>query len=423
MRTDEPFIVLAAALAAAVFVASWSVVRSRVDTGREIVDTPIYQSYGDAMVGGQVPYRDFRLEYPPGALPVFAVPALIRTDEAPDSYKRAFEWLMGGFGAAIVLLTVAALLALRAERARLAAVLAFAALWPLVFGPVFLTRFDLWPAVLALAALTAFVTGFDRIGSGVLGAALAVKLFPGVLAPLAAVWVWRRRGRRELLVCGGVFAAVLVVAFAPFLALSPGGLVGSVTRQLSRPLQIESLGAAALVGLHHVAGIDIAVESSHGSQNLDGGLTDAVALGTTALELAALVAVWLAFARGPATRERLVRYTALALVVLVAFGKVLSPQFMIWLVPFVPLVAGRRGIAAAGLLAVALALTHAWFPYRYWEYAQGLGEGVTWLVLARDVVLVALAGVLAAPSRWALAPARMRAPVRPAHTRRALPRS
>jgi hypothetical protein len=423
VRADEPFVVLAAALAAAVFVASWSVVRSRVDTGREIVDTPIYQSYGDAMVDGQVPYRDFRLEYPPGALPVFAVPALIRTDEAPDSYKRAFEWLMGGFGAAIVLLTVGALLALRAEQARLAAVLAFAALWPLVLGPVFLTRFDLWPAMLALAGLTAFVAGRDRLGSGALGVAVAAKLFPGVLAPLAAVWVWRRRGRRELLVCAGVFVAVFVVAFVPFLALSPGGLVGSVTRQLSRPLQIESLGAAALVGLHHLAGVDVGVESSHGSQNLDGGLADAVALGTTALEVAALVAVWLAFARGPATRERLVRYAALALVVLVAFGKVLSPQFMIWLVPFVPLVAGRRGIAAAGLLAVALALTHAWFPYRYWDYAQDLREGVTWVVLARDSVLVALAVVLAAPTRWALERARTRAPAHPPGTRPALPRS
>ena len=39
---------------------------------RLIVDTLVYQRYGDAMVDGQVPYRDFRLEYPPGALPAFA---------------------------------------------------------------------------------------------------------------------------------------------------------------------------------------------------------------------------------------------------------------------------------------------------------------------------------------------------------------
>ena len=40
-------------------------------THDQIVDTPVYQRYGDAIDDGQVPYRDFALEYPPGALPVF----------------------------------------------------------------------------------------------------------------------------------------------------------------------------------------------------------------------------------------------------------------------------------------------------------------------------------------------------------------
>ena len=49
----------------------------------------------------------------------------------------------------------------------------------------------------------------------------------------------------------------------------------------------------------------------------------------------------------------------------VALGKVLSPQFLIWLVPLVPLVRGRRGLAAAAMLGAAMLLTQAWFPDRY----------------------------------------------------------
>jgi hypothetical protein len=423
MRTDRRLVVAAAALAAAVFLGSWAIVRHRVDDRRALVDTPVYQSYGDAMVDGRVPYRDFRLEYPPGALPAFVLPSLLEGTDSPSGYKQAFGWLMAICGVAAVVLGAFTLLALGADQARLAPVLAFAALWPLALGPVVLTRFDLWPAVLTLGALGALVAGRERLGSGVLAAGVAAKLFPGVLVPLAAVWVWRRRGRRGLLECGAIFASVVLAVFLPFFVLSPGGLLGSITRQLSRPLQVESLGAATLVALNHVAGLDVQTASSHGSQNIAGTLGDAVGAASTGIQLAALVAVWVAFARGPANAERLVRYAALTLVVFVAFGKVLSPQFMIWLVPVVPLVAGRRGLAASGLVAAALLLTHRWFPYRYWDYALRFDDHVAALVLARDLVLVALAGVLAWPTPRAREPARTTEPARSDRTRPALPRA
>ena len=56
------------------------------------------------------------------------------------------------------------------------------------------------------------------------------------------------------------------------------------------------------------------------------------------------------------------RWSAAAVVAFVALGKVLSPQFLIWLAPLVPLVAGRRGLRASVLLVVALVLTQLWFP-------------------------------------------------------------
>ena len=83
----------------------------------------------------------------------------------------------------------------------------------------------------------------------------------------------------------------------------------------------------------------------------------------------------------------------------VAFGKVLSPQFLIWLIPLVPLVRGRRGLVASAALAVGLVLTQLWFPYRYWDLALRQDAFASWLVLARDLVLVLLVVVLAMPRR------------------------
>jgi hypothetical protein len=80
-------------------------------------------------------------------------------------------------------------------------------------------------------------------------------------------------------------------------------------------------------------------------------------------------------------------------------GKVLSPQFLIWLIPLVPLVRGRRGLVASALLAVALVLTQLWFPYRYWDLALHFDAAASWLLLARDLVLLALLVVLVEPTR------------------------
>jgi hypothetical protein len=107
--------------------------------------------------------------------------------------------------------------------------------------------------------------------------------------------------------------------------------------------------------------------------------------------------VWVLYAQRDADGERLVAYAAAAVAATLAFGKVFSPQFVIWLVPFVPLVRGRRGIAASSLLVAALVLTQLWFPQHYWSLAQGFAQRESWLLLARDLAVVALATLLASP--------------------------
>src|SRR3954467_5783421 len=90
--------VLAAGLAAAIFLVSGGLIhRGFYDRGK-IVDTGVYQSYGDRMMARQVPYRDFDVEYPPGALPVFLVPSIA----PPSDYVTAFEWEVAALGVATV---------------------------------------------------------------------------------------------------------------------------------------------------------------------------------------------------------------------------------------------------------------------------------------------------------------------------------
>jgi len=198
-----------------------------------ILDTVEYHRYGNAIVHGHVPYRDFAVEYPPGALPAFTVPALAYAGFS--FYNRAFQILMALCGVGVLLAMTVALRSLGASLQRTAAALAFAALAPLVLGSVILYRYDLWPAALTVAGLAALLAGRERLGFASLGLGIAAKVFPAVVLPPAFVYVWRTRGRRDALICVGLAAAVVAIVLVPFLALAPGELWDSVVHQTTRP--------------------------------------------------------------------------------------------------------------------------------------------------------------------------------------------
>lgn len=363
---------------------------------RLILDTVEYHRFGDAIMRGRLPYRDFPLEYPPGALPAFVLPALGRP--SLSLYNREFQILVALLGLGALAAMWWALATLGASRERAAAALCFFAVAPLLLGSVILYRYDLWPAALTVAGLAAVLARRERLGFAALGLGVAAKAFPAVVIPPALVYVWRTRGRRDALLCLAVAVAVAVAVVVPFLALAPHGVRESVAGQTTRPLQIESLGAAVLLAAHHLGGLGLTMVSSHGSQNLVGSLPRAAGSVSTGLLVAALAGIWIAAARGPATPERLVRWSAASLTAFIAFDKVLSPQFLIWLLPVVPLVRGRRGLAASALLALALLLTQVWFPIRYFDLVH-FDAFPSWVLLARDLVLLALLAVLTAPAR------------------------
>ena len=116
--------------------------------------------------------------------------------------------------------------------------------------------------------------------------------------------------------------------------------------------------------------------------------------------VAAVVAVWLAFARRRRNPQRLAVAFAAGVAAVLAFGKVLSPQYAEWLLFLVPLAAGAPGIAAAALAAVAFAARETSGSITTPASSQSTGD--VWLVLLRNLALVACYGV----ARWRSSPPR-----------------
>jgi len=384
-------------------------------------DVTVYATYGTKMLDGAVPYRDFAMEYPPGAAVMFVLPATravaggstdgaswMPLNAAGRRYYRGFESLVVLLMAAIVILTALTLRAMARPNRTVLLSLAVVALSPLLIGQVLPERFDVWPAALTGAALAASVRERYRVGGTMLGLGAAAKIYPALLLPVVVIVAVRRRGVREAVFVAGTAVGAVAAVLVPFSVASFSGTWRSLRIQFTGGLQIESLASSLLVIASHVAdtlsALGLPQPSDFTTQGAGGGLIridligPGVGVTTTVMTVllpAALCLLWVRLARSRRdAREDLLRYAAGTLATVLVLGTVLSPQYVVWLIPLVPLVGGRRGTAAILLFVVAAGLTNVWIPDKYFEYQEELAAGPASILLARNLALLAIALVL-----------------------------
>ena len=382
------------------FVSSWLFVSYVPAFGNWLYgDVRFYENWGGMMANHAVPYRDFNIEYPPGALITFIAPTYLRKLAGyHGTYYFWFRFELLVIGIAVLIAMAWALAHLGASRRRAFWALCVAGVAPALLGPIAFSRYDYLPALFTVAAVAALAGRRPTLACAFAGLGAVTKVYPAVLIPLALIELWRVQGARA--VARGVAVAVAVVAAitAPLVAGAPHGVSWALHRQLVRPLQVESLGAAFFAAAHMIGGLHLHVVKRAGSDNLVGAGPDIAATLSAVATVVAILAVYVLYARGTRTREQLVVSSVAAVTAYIAFSKVFSPQYLVWLIPLVPLVGGRRGVRATAVLVVVLGVTQIWEPYRYFEYYTKFEPWLTTLVVARDLLVVALLAVLLRPS-------------------------
>jgi hypothetical protein len=372
----------------AVLLVSSAVIPNGIRDGEGVADTGLYQEYGERVRGGLVPYRDFSLEFPPGSLVPIVVPAVTG---GSGGYVWRFKALQAAMLALTVAATVAALAGMGAGRRHRTLAASLVGATPLLLGPLALNALDAWPALLVGAGVAAFVWLRPVAGGALVGLGAAAKLYPVLLVPVLLAWAARTLGRRRTIVLlGALIAGGLLVAI-PFAVVAPGGLRFSLSTQLDRGLQVEGLGGSLLLALGTIGiGDPHVIIASPFSFDVAGSTARTVGAVSSLVELAAvtLPAALLLRSRRTATAAALVLALAAATAGLLAFNKVFSGQYLVWLVPAVALTSSR---AAWILTAHALALTHIWYPAFFVEVTRG--ESIVWLVLLRNLIVLATAVV------------------------------
>jgi hypothetical protein len=278
-----------------------------------------------------IPYRDYAVEYPIALVGLCKLIVLVAPGRA--AFGRVVVWL-----ACACDLAIAAVLARTWGR--------FAALWYLVvalpLAPLLAVRVDLLATFVAVVALARWHRGrrADAAGGLVLGAAF--KLWPAALLP----WLFgaARRSERPALARWTLGVAGPIAAL--WLALD--GLSGPrqvFTYRGARGWEIESTVGAVLRALH--AGT---VQYRQGAYRI-GASPHAV---TVALALAGgALALWAAWRGG--RQQHLGRAWIASVGALMVTSALLSPQFVIWIVPAAAIawVEGDRWLAA-GVAAVVV---------------------------------------------------------------------
>lgn len=361
---------LAVSYAATIKVFPWS--------DERVNDMFVLRTDAAAFLDGRLPYRDIFFEYPLLAAVPIGLPGLNGTDW--HGYRH-------GFMALSLVLAVAVLLLVReiarrtggSERLAMAAV----AVAPLLLGATFRNHFDLAPVAATLAALLLLVSGRAVAGMGVLGVAVAIKGYPVVAAPVALAWLAGRGDRRAAIRGATLFAAIVAAAFLAMVAISPTGARDAIRWHTDRPVQVESTPAAIL----NLTGADTVASKSFRSDGVEHPAAGPVAGALTALGAMVVALLALGAARSPDPRALVVAALA-ATAAYAAFGKVLSPQYLVWTVPWMALALGWRQFALAAVLAAATLLTFFEFPFRYGELIAGDTLTVA-AVAIRDALLVA----------------------------------
>ena len=337
--------------------------------GAHMQDLSHYLDSAHRVMAGQVPYRDFVFEYPPLALLPLTLPALLCSTMTVQQYGwylvlfnsawscgiAACVWLMGRRW--------------MSERRAWAAVAMYLGLTVLGTA-LFPFRFDLFPTLLTALALLLAMGGRPALSGMSLGLGVATKLYPVVLAPvILARWLAigdRRAAARFALGATGA----TVVAVAPFLVAAPNDFLSFLRYHAQRGLQIESV-AAGLLMLRHLTGhLSLGVVENYGAIHLQSPAASAVLpflLPVFAISLAGLTVLsYRCFRsevaeRGRSSDATLAGCALMSLLLFLFANKVLSPQYVVWLLPFVSLV---RWPAYAATVA-ATALTLALFPFHY----------------------------------------------------------
>ena len=329
-------------------------------------DVDLYNFWAKGLVKGIFPINDSMWQYPPIAGVVFAIP----------------QWVFGNaltgfivFMIFVDLLILITLLLTGLNRDILNSSSTslhglsgawFWVLWPILMGPLALTRFDVVPTLFALLALIVLSNRTIRpyLSGFLLGVGALVKLWPMLLFVVYPKKVLKKSSTS--------FVSTLILMIL-FMSTWSVGFTNFLNNQTSRGLQVESIAATPFV-LAKLFGANVEYPFRYGSVEVQALFADEIGL---LLNLFTLIVFMVLFIWNYQNKLNYLNLFDKALVIVmisIALSRVFSPQFWIW-------VGGLASLALINketklkkvivLLSISAFLTQLLYPGQYVQLLSG----------------------------------------------------
>jgi len=329
-------------------------------------DVDLYNFWAKGLVQGIFPIDDSMWQYPPLAGIVFAIP----------------QWIVGNsltgfiaFMAIFDLLILITLLITGLNRFNTNSTTTsfyglsgawFWVLWPIVMGPLTLTRFDVVPTFFALLALIALSNKKVRpyLSGFLLSIGALVKLWPMLLLVIYP---------KAVLTKVSTSFISTAVLFLLFMSTWSVGFTNFLNNQSSRGLQVESIAASPFV-LAKFLGKNVEYPFQYGSLEVNAQFASQIAVMLNLLTIIVFAVILVLNYQNRLNYLNLVDKSLVIVMISISLSRVFSPQFWVWIGGLAALALINKETKLKKviiLLTISAFLTQLIYPGQYIQLLSG----------------------------------------------------
>ena len=329
-------------------------------------DVDLYNFWAKGLVKGIFPIDDSMWQYPPLAGVVFAIP----------------QWLFGNaltgfivFMIVIDLLILITLLMTGLNRFKFNSASTslnglsgawFWVLWPILMGPLALTRFDVVPTLFALLALIALSNKKIRpyLSGFLLAIGALVKLWPMLLFVIYPKKVLKK--------VSASFVSTLVLVIL-FMSTWSVGFTNFLNNQTSRGLQVESIAATPFV-LAKLFGANVEYPFRYGSLEVQAAFATEIGFLLNLFTLVVFIVLFALSYQNKLNNLNLFDKALVIVMISIALSRVFSPQFWVWIGGLAALALINKETKLKKvivLLSISAFLTQLLYPGQYVQLLSG----------------------------------------------------
>ena len=329
-------------------------------------DVDLYNFWAKGLVKGIFPIDDSMWQYPPLAGVVFAIP----------------QWLFGNaltgfivFMIVIDLLILITLLMTGLNRFKFNSASTslnglsgawFWVLWPILMGPLALTRFDVVPTLFALLALIALSNKKIRpyLSGFLLAIGALVKLWPMLLFVIYP--------KKVMMKVSASFVSTLVLVIL-FMSTWSVGFTNFLNNQTSRGLQVESIAATPFV-LAKLFGANVEYPFRYGSLEVQAAFATEIGFLLNLFTLIVFIVLFILNYQNKLNYLNLFDKALVIVMISIALSRVFSPQFWVWIGGLAALTLINKETKLKKvivLLSISAFLTQLLYPGQYVQLLSG----------------------------------------------------